>query len=103
MQGEIPAQFRAKFRESANRPHLLMGCEPTAIATVFVLSVIVAFSVPTFKGVGLAIALFFVLRYGLRTLAAEDPKLIGIHHHSQRYAQRFWTARSKHPHRWASR
>jgi type IV secretory pathway TrbD component len=103
MQGEIPAQFCAKFRESANRPHLLMGCEPTAIAAVFVLCVIVAFSVPTFKGIGIAIALFFVLRYGLRTLAAEDPKLIGIHHQSQRYSQRFWTAKPRRPHRWFHR
>jgi type IV secretory pathway TrbD component len=103
MQGEIPAQFRAKFRESANRPHLLMGCEPTAIAAVFVLCVIVAFSVPTLKGVFTAIALFFLCRYGLRALAAEDPKLIGIHHRNQRYAQRFWTAKSRRPHRWACR
>jgi type IV secretory pathway TrbD component len=103
MRGEIPAQFCVKFHRSANRPHLLLGCEPTAIAAVFVLCVIVALSVPNFKGLGAAIALFLIARYGLRALAAEDPILIGIHHESQRYSQGFWTSKPKRPHRWRHR
>jgi type IV secretory pathway TrbD component len=103
MHYEVPAEFRAKIRESANRPNLLMGCEPTAIAAVFVLCVIVAFSVPTLKGAFTAIALFFLCRYGLRALATEDPKLIGIHHNNQRYQQRFWTAKPRRPYLWRSR
>ena len=72
---EIPPQFCARFRESANRPHLLLGCEPTAIAAAFVLCVVIGYSAPTLWGIGGAISLFFVLRHGLRAMAAEDPIL----------------------------
>jgi hypothetical protein len=44
MQIEIPAHFCAKFRQSANRPHLLIGCEPTAIALALIVSVIIGYS-----------------------------------------------------------
>ncbi len=100
---EILPQFCARFRESANRPHLLLGCEPTAIAAAFVLCVIVGYSAPTLWGIGSAVVLFFLLRHGLRAMAAEDPILIGIHHASQRYHQGFWTARPRERHRWFNR
>jgi type IV secretory pathway TrbD component len=100
---EIPPQFCARFRESANRPHLLLGCEPTAIAAAFVLCVIIGYSAPTLWGIGSAVVLFFLLRHGLRAMAAEDPILIGIHHASQRYHQGFWTAKPRERHRWFNR
>jgi type IV secretory pathway TrbD component len=93
MQIEIPAQFCAKFRQSANRPHLLMGCEPTAIALALIVSVIIGYSAPTLIGIGSAVALFLFLRHVLRQMAVEDPMLISIHHSSQRYRQKVWTAK----------
>jgi type IV secretory pathway TrbD component len=95
MQIEIPAQFCAKFRQSANRPHLLMGCEPTAIAGALIVSVIIGYSAPNLIGIGLAIALFVFLRHLLRQMAVEDPMLISIHANSQRYRQKVWTAKPK--------
>jgi type IV secretory pathway TrbD component len=103
MMTEIPPPFCARFRESANRPHLLLGCEPTAIAAAFVLSVIVGLSAPTWWGIVGAIGLFFVLRHGLRAMAAEDPILFGVHYESQRYRQGFWTAKPRKQHRWRNR
>jgi type IV secretory pathway TrbD component len=100
---EIPPQFCARFRESANRPHLLLGCEPTAIALAFILCVVIAFSAPTLWGVTGSIFLFFVLRYFLRAMASEDPILIRIHHSSQQYNQAFWTSKPKRMHRWLRR
>jgi type IV secretory pathway TrbD component len=103
MMTEIPPQFCSRFRESANRPHLLLGCEPTAIAAAFVLCVVIGYSAPTLWGIGGAISLFFVLRHGLRAMAAEDPILIGIHHASQRYRQGFWTAKPRRHCGWLNR
>jgi type IV secretory pathway TrbD component len=103
MRGEIPAQFCVPFRKSANRPHLLLACEPKAIAAMFVLCVVIAFSVPTLKGLAAALVLFFVSRYGLRAMATEDPILLTVHHESQRYSQGFWTSKPKRLHRWSHR
>jgi type IV secretory pathway TrbD component len=100
---KVAAQFRAKFHESANRPHVLLGCEPTAITAAFVLCVIVAYSAPTLWGIGIAIILFFLMRLGLRAMADEDPILIRVHYEAQRYQQGFWTAKPKQPHRWKHR
>jgi type IV secretory pathway TrbD component len=80
-----------------------LGCEPTAIAAAFVLCVVIGYSAPTLWGIGGAISLFFVLRHGLRAMAAEDPILIGIHHASQRYRQGFWTAKPRRHCGWLSR
>ncbi len=100
---EILPQFCARFRESANRPHLLLGCEPTAIAAAFVVCVVIGYSAPTLWGIGGALSLFFILRRGLRVMAAADPILIGVHHASQRYRQGFWTAKPRRPYGWLIR
>jgi type IV secretory pathway TrbD component len=71
MEIQIPAQFCARIRQSANRPHLLVGCEPTALMLALVLCIIVGYSVPTWYGVGGAILLFFVLRQLLQEMGAK--------------------------------
>jgi type IV secretory pathway TrbD component len=100
---EIPPQFCARFRESANRPHLLLGCEPSAIALAFLLCLVIGYSAPTFWGISGAIVLFLLLRRGLRAMAVEDPILIKVYDQSQRYRQGFWTAKPQCPHRWLHR
>lgn len=97
---DIPEIYCAPFHESSNRPHLLLGCEPTALMAAFVLSIVVGFSVPTFWGITGAVILFFFLRELLREMAKEDPYMIAIHHESQRYNQNFWTAKPVRTPRW---
>ena len=103
MEIQISAQFCARIRQSANRPHLLVGCEPTALMLALVLCIIVGYSVPTWYGIGGAILLFFVLRQLLQEMAQKDPHLIAVHHESQRYRQDFWTAKPSHAYRWRAR
>lgn len=100
---EIPRQFCERFRQSANRPHLLMGCEPTALAAALIVCVIIGYSVPNVWGITGAITLFIVLRHVLHFMASEDPLLITVHHNSQRYRQGFWTAKPRERYRWRSR
>jgi type IV secretory pathway TrbD component len=103
MEIQVPAQFCAPIRQSANRPHLLVGCEPTALMLALVLCIIVGYSVPTVYGIGGAIFLFFLLRHLLQEMAQKDPHLIAVHHESQRYRQRFWTAKRLRVQRWRTR
>ena len=103
MEIQIPAQFCARIRQSANRPQLLVGCEPTALMLALVLCIIVGYSVPTWYGIGGAILLFFVLRQLLQEMAQKDPHLIAVHHESQRYRQDFWTAKPSRVYRWRAR
>jgi type IV secretory pathway TrbD component len=100
---EIPPQFCVKFRQSANRPHLLVGCEPTAIAAALVFCVIIGYSTANPLGIGLAVCLFIFLRHVLQQMASEDPILIQVHSNSQRYTQKVWTAKPRRPHEWRSR
>ncbi len=87
MEIPIPAQFCAPISQSANRPHLLVGCEPTAIMLALVLSIVIGYSVPTLYGVGGAILLFLLLRQVPQEIGQKDPHLIAVHHESQRYRQ----------------
>ena len=103
MEIQVPAQFCASIRQSANRPHLLVGCEPTAIMLALVLCIIVGYSVPTLYGIGSAILLFFLLRHLLQEMAQKDPHLIAVHHESQRYRQGFWTAKRLRVYHWRTR
>ncbi len=103
MEIEIPAQFCAPIRQSANRPHLLVGCEPTAIMLALVLCIIIGYSVPTVYGIGGAIVLFFFLRHLLQEMAQKDPNLIAVHKESQRYQQGFWTANRLRVRLWRTR
>lgn len=100
---EIPEQFCTPFRASANRPHLILGCEPTALMMAAVLSIIIVFSAPNRYGIPFSVLLFIALRHLLRYMASEDPILISVHHESQRYNKGFWTARRVRPHRWRAR
>jgi type IV secretory pathway TrbD component len=103
MEIQVPAQFCAPIRQSANRPHLLVGCEPTALMLALVLCIVVGYSVPTAYGIGGAIFLFFLLRHLLQEMAQKDPHLIAVHHESQRYRQGFWTAKRLRVQRWRTR
>ena len=78
----------------------MLGCEPTALAAVFVACIIIGFSVPTWWGIGLTVFLFLFLREVLRGMAKEDPRLISVHHESQRYNRAFWTAKPQKAQRW---
>ena len=99
----IPPQFCAPYRPSGNRPHLLVGCEPTAVMLTLVLCIVIAYSIPNFFGIGGAIILFLFLRQVLQEMAKKDPHLIAVHHESQRYRQGFWTAKPNQAHRWRAR
>lgn len=90
---QIPEQYCADFHESANRPHLLVGCEPTPIFVAFVFSVILGFSIPTWWGISGAVVSFLFLREVFRAMAKHDPLFMTVHHESQRYNQRAWTAK----------
>jgi len=100
---DVPQMYCAPFHESSNRPHLLLGCEPTLLALAFVLTVIVGYSVPTWWGIGGAVLLFVILRQLLRELAKADPRFAAIHMEAQRYNQRFWTAKPRRAILWRSR
>lgn len=97
---DVPTNFCARFHESSNRPHLILGCEPTAIMLVFALSIVIVFSVPNRYGIGFSIGLFVFLRKMLQEMAKDDPRLITVHHNSQRYNAGFWTAKPRRPKRW---
>jgi type IV secretory pathway TrbD component len=99
---QVPEVYCAPFHESSNRPHLMLGCEPTALAAAFVVSIIIGFSVPTWWGDGGTAFLFLFLRQILREMAKEDPRLISVHHESQRYNQGFWSAKPLRARRWRS-
>lgn len=99
---DIPAYYCAPFHESSNRPHLLLGCEPSAIAALFLGCVVLCFSVPTWWGIGGTVVVFVFLRQVLREMAQTDPYLITVHHESQRYNQGFWTAKSLSKRLWRS-
>lgn len=99
---EIPKVYCSPFHESSNRPHLMLGCEPTALAAVFVVAVILGFSIPTWWGIAGTLFLFFFLRQILREMAKEDPRLITVHSESQRYNQGFWTAKPLQSKKWRS-
>jgi len=100
---EIPDNCHAPFHESALRSHLLAGCEPTAIFVVFVVCVILGFSVPTIWGIFGDVLLFVFCRQVLVEMAKQDPKLITVHHEKQRYNQGVWTAKPQVAVRWRSR
>jgi len=89
---EIPAQYCAPFHESANRPRLLLGCEPAAIAGLTFSLVALCFSVPTWWGICGSVALFFFLRQVLQEMAKADPFLITVYLCSRLYHRGFWTA-----------
>jgi type IV secretory pathway TrbD component len=100
---DVPQIYCAPFHESSNRPHLLVGCEPTAIAVAFVLCVVIGYSCPTWWGIGGAVFLFLFLRQVLREMAKEDPQMLTVHHESQRYNQEFWTAKPSRAQRWRTK
>jgi type IV secretory pathway TrbD component len=62
--------------------------------------VVVVLSVPNRYGIGLSIGLFFFLRKMLQEMAKDDPRLIEVHHNSQRYNRGFWTAKPIRAKRW---
>jgi hypothetical protein len=64
---------------------------------------VIGYSAPTLWGIGGALSLFFILRRGLRVMAAADPILIGVHHASQRYRQGFWTSKPRKAYGWLNR
>ena len=97
---DTPAQYCAPFHESSNRPHLLLGCEPTAIAGALVLCVVIGYSFLTWWGIGGAAFLFLFLRQGLREMAKDDPIMLRVHANSQRYNQGHWTAKPVRAPRW---
>jgi type IV secretory pathway TrbD component len=97
---QIPEAYCAAFHQSANRPKLLVGCEPTAISLIFIICIIGGFSVPTWWGVACAAFLFLFLREMLREMAKQDAILLTVHHESQRYNQGFWTAKPRRVKRW---
>ena len=100
---EVPGSYCTPFHESSNRPHLLSGCDPTALGISFVTCVVIGYSYPKWWFVILAACLFFVLRAGLRHMAKQDPLMLTVHFEAQRYNQGFWTAKPRNAARWSSK
>jgi type IV secretory pathway TrbD component len=99
---QVPDLCCTPFHESSNRPHLIVGCEPTAIAAALVICIVIGFSVPTWWGIGGTVFLFLFLRQILREMAKDDPMLLTVHHESQRFNRGFWTAKPLRMHKWRS-
>lgn len=99
---EVPLQYRNKFHESANRPHLRAGCEPTLLALAFLGCLLIGYSVPNRYGISAAVLLFFFLRWVLQEMAKEDPRMFRMYYEAQRYNQGFWCSKSNRAHRWRS-
>jgi len=91
---EIPPQFCVDFRRSATKHVLLMGCEPTALMLVILLSIFVflSFQSKLYGGLGGA-TLFLICRYGLQSLAQKDPMYLQIYVRALRFKRGFWTAK----------
>jgi type IV secretory pathway TrbD component len=91
---EIPPQFCVDFRRSGTKPVLLMGCEPTALMLIILISVFVFFAFQSKIYGGLfAAAFFFLCRFGLQSLAQKDPMYIRVYLRALRYKRGFWTAK----------
>jgi type IV secretory pathway TrbD component len=100
MSDAIPP-FAVPFRESANRPHLVVGCEPLPIMAALVLCVITAFSLVSLWGIVLSIGMFTFLRTLLRDLAEKDPNFFAKHRENQRYnKQVIWLSKGSYPQYW---
>ena len=97
---DIPEIYTEKFHESANRPDLILGCEGGALGAIFVLTLILCFSIPTWWGIGGSVFLFLFLRQVLREMAKEDPHMLAVHSESQRYNQGFWSAKPQDARTW---
>lgn len=89
---DIPDQYCAAFHESANRPHLMLGCEPAGLVLAFIGCVVLAYSILAWWGLLLAMVLFFFLRLVLREMAKQDPQMLRMYYEAQRYNQGFWMA-----------
>jgi len=90
---EIPERSTAAFHRSANRPALLLGCDPIGLGIAFCFCLIVALSLASLWGILLAMGLFVSLRTLLAQMAGFDPKLFRLHFNSQLYRQGFWPAK----------
>ncbi len=100
---DIPEVYCSRFHESANRPHLLLGCEPKALAVAFFLCLITGYSLLTWWGILGSIVLFLLLRQGLQELAKQDPIFLNVYDEARRYKKGFWTAKPIRAVRWRSR
>lgn len=81
------------FHRSANRPHLLLGCDrELAIAAIFICA-LVAFSLMSLWGVFIAAAVWSVFMMVLSRMGKADPMLRQVYIRHVRY-QPFYPAKS---------
>jgi type IV secretory pathway TrbD component len=94
---EIPAEYCAVIRESANRPHLLLGCEPWLVALACLLTAVWVISFLSILGFLTGGMLFFFSIQLFRQMAKKDPYWVRIWLDGKRWLQGYWPAQSARP------
>jgi type IV secretory pathway TrbD component len=92
---EIPQEFCAEIRESANRPHMICGCEPELLAIAAIAGVLPFFALVNthpFRGIGLGGALFFLCLQVSRSIGKYDPVWMRLWRDGKNWAQGYWPA-----------
>jgi type IV secretory pathway TrbD component len=94
---EIPFEYCAPIRESANRPHLLMGCEPFLVGAAVFVAVVWVLSLWSLIGVVTGAVVFLFLIQTFRQMAKKDPYWMRIWFDGKRWIQGWWPAHSQPP------
>jgi type IV secretory pathway TrbD component len=89
---EIPDDYCAPIRESANRPHLTLGCESEFLVFPIFGSVAVFYSIPTIKGFVLAAVIFALGLSVFRAVAKYDPNWFRVWRDKKNWRQEYWPA-----------
>jgi type IV secretory pathway TrbD component len=88
---QIPLQYCAPFRPSANRQHLWGGAEPKLLLSCLYAGWMIVMAFPKWYGLtGAAGAVAFLLSLA-RKMAQIDPYFTKVYHESFRYDQQFYT------------
>ena len=75
---EIPISYCAQIRESANRPHLFMGCDPMLLGAAACFTALWCFSLMSFLGCLSGIAIFMFLLSIFRKMALAEPYFLSF-------------------------
>jgi type IV secretory pathway TrbD component len=89
---EIPAEFCTPIRDSANRPHLLFGCEPHLFMAAALLSVFCFLSILNWKGLLLGAVVFGCCIQVFRAIAKHDPVWVRVWLDKKNWLQDYYPA-----------
>jgi type IV secretory pathway TrbD component len=94
---QIPLQYCATFRPSANRQHLWGGAEPKLLLSCIYCGSFIAMAFPNRYGLPAAIATLLFLRALACRMAKMDPYFTKVYQESFRYDQTFYTRWTQQP------